>query len=37
MENDRYENPRIVIEGDLEVQAGTETGDLTFDLLDELL
>jgi hypothetical protein len=36
MDNERYESPQIVFEGNLEVQAGTEIGnDVASDWLDE--
>jgi hypothetical protein len=36
MDNENYEAPKVVIEGELEVDAGTPIGsDLLFDWLDE--
>jgi hypothetical protein len=35
MENEKYEAPQVVFEGDLEVQAGTTSSEVEFDWLDE--
>ena len=35
MENEIYEAPCVVYEGELEVQAGTVLGDVAFDWLED--
>jgi hypothetical protein len=35
MDNEKYEAPQVVLEGELEVSAGTTGSDLLFDWLDE--
>ena len=37
MEHKIYETPRIVFEGDLEVQAGTPGSEMVDDWFDEVL
>ena len=37
MDNEKYEAPQVVFEGELEVQAGTILGDVAFDWLDDAL
>lgn len=36
MDNETYEAPQVVFEGELEVQAGSPVGDFNDDLFSEL-